>query len=399
VIPRSVAAGGTLNPAKAGLYGHGLLGSLTEVDGQITRTNNLGNMHNSLWCATNWSGFSTEDQSWVLFSLRDLSNFRKLVDRMQQGFVHMLYLGRAMAHPDGLRDDPAFEIDPDGIGGNPPGSAFESTDDLYWEGISQGAIMGGALTALAPDFTRSVLNVGGMNYSTLLRRSVDFDDYAHGIFFGNQTPFGLYTNYPSELERPLTISLMQLLWDRGESNGYAHHITTDPLPDTPQHQILSQLALGDHQVANLTAEIMARTTGQRIYTPALDPGRHWESNPFMGLDPIDFGNPAAPDPFEGSALVYYDGGPLSWFNNGSGPGAAAECSHGDPATDPCQGTDPPPNANVPNRSGDDPHGYPRRSIDGLTHVTDFLQPNGFILPCLGPGPSIRPCYANGWDGP
>ena len=35
--------------------------------------------------------------------------------------------------------------------------------------------MGGSLTALAPDFNRAVLGVPGMNYSTLLRRSVDFD--------------------------------------------------------------------------------------------------------------------------------------------------------------------------------------------------------------------------------
>ena len=35
--------------------------------------------------------------------------------------------------------------------------------------------MGGALTAVAPDFDRAVLGVPGMNYSTLLQRSVDFD--------------------------------------------------------------------------------------------------------------------------------------------------------------------------------------------------------------------------------
>ena len=35
------------------------------------------------------------------------------------------------------------------------GSAIESTNDLYYEGISQGAIMGGALTALEPDIYRS----------------------------------------------------------------------------------------------------------------------------------------------------------------------------------------------------------------------------------------------------
>ena len=41
--------------------------------------------------------------------------------------------------------------------------------------------MGGALTALAPDLDRAVLGVPGMNYSTLLRRSVDFDLYATNI--------------------------------------------------------------------------------------------------------------------------------------------------------------------------------------------------------------------------
>ena len=35
--------------------------------------------------------------------------------------------------------------------------------------------MGGALTAVAPDFTRAALGVPAMNYSILLPRSVDFD--------------------------------------------------------------------------------------------------------------------------------------------------------------------------------------------------------------------------------
>ena len=53
--------------------------------------------------------------------------------------------------------------------------------------------MGGALTALAPDFERAALGVPGMNYSTLLQRSVDFDAYA---------PL-LYPDYPNEIERQL----------------------------------------------------------------------------------------------------------------------------------------------------------------------------------------------------
>ena len=104
---------------------------------------------------------------------------------------------------------------------------------LFYDGNSQGGIMGGALTALAPDFDRAVLGVPGMNYSTLLRRSVDFDLYAHGNIEGADTPLGLYDYYPNELERPLLLSLIQLLWDRAEANGYAHHMTSDPLPGTP----------------------------------------------------------------------------------------------------------------------------------------------------------------------
>ena len=51
--------------------------------------------------------------------------------------------------------------------------------------------MGGAPTAVAQDFTRSVLDVPGMNYSLLLTRSVDFDPFARCS----------YPAYPDELDR------------------------------------------------------------------------------------------------------------------------------------------------------------------------------------------------------
>ena len=125
------------------------------------------------------------------------------------------------------------------------------TRRLFFDGNSQGGIMGGALTALAPDFDRAVLGVPGMNYSTLLQRSVDFDEFAPIIYGG----------YPNQLERQLWLAQIQLLWDRGESNGYAHHITSRPLPNTPKHTVLMHVAFGDHQVADFTAANMARTFG------------------------------------------------------------------------------------------------------------------------------------------
>jgi len=369
VIPNSVeATADSIDAAIPGTYGHGLLGSRTQVNGQSA----LANQSNTLWCAVDFAGFATEDLPTVIASLSDMSNFNKLVDRMQQGFVNFMYLSRALTHPDGFVDAPAFQMT-NGASGSQPVIDTNGGRALYM-GISQGGIMGGALTALEPNVDRSVLNVPGMNYSTLLRRSVDSDEYF------KLPGLGLYANYPSELERPLLLSLVQLLWDRGEANGYAHNMTASPLPNTPPHKVLLQLALGDHQVANVSAEVEARTIGASVYTPALEPGRHWEQDPFMGIPKVV---PTDANPFTGNALlVYYDGGPVTWTN---------------PANN-RQGSATPPNENVPPRPewgyGGDPHGYPRASQDGRDHAQEWLL-QGQAGRCADPDGY---CFANGWTG-
>ena len=133
--------------------------------------------------------------------------------------------------------------------------------------------MGGSLTAVAPDFTRAALGVPGMNYSVLLQRSVDFDTYAQVM----------YNAYPDQLQRPLLLSLIQLLWDRAEADGYAAHMTTDPYPDTPAHQVILSMAYGDHQVSNWTTIVEARTIGARVRTPVVAPFRN-QGDSFYGID-------------------------------------------------------------------------------------------------------------------
>ena len=94
---------------------------------------------------------------------------------------------------------------------------------------------------------------------------MDFDLYAHGNIEGAAhaaRPLRLRTRTSSSAR--CFLSLIQLLWDRGEANGYAHHITSDPLPGTPAHNVLMHVAFGDHQVANVTAEVEARTIGRRF---------------------------------------------------------------------------------------------------------------------------------------
>ena len=163
VIPRDVPAGG----ARALLYGHGLLGNpLDSSDFAQAQLRTLAHERGFTVCGTYWSGLSAanggEDTVQAAAAIQDLSKFGAIADRLQQGMLNNLFLGRAMVAADGLRSHPSFA------------GAFDATGRLYYDGNSQGGIEGGALTAIAPDFDRAVLGVPGMNYSTLIQRSVDF---------------------------------------------------------------------------------------------------------------------------------------------------------------------------------------------------------------------------------
>ena len=100
----------------------------------------------------------------------NMSNFNKLVDRMQQGFVNFPYLQRALVHPDGFADQAAFQMDHNGATPDPPGSAIDTSARcchpwLLHYGISQGGIMGGADRALAR-CRQGRARSPGINYST-----------------------------------------------------------------------------------------------------------------------------------------------------------------------------------------------------------------------------------------
>ena len=261
-----------------GLYGHGLLGSEYEIDyGGDVRA--LAQEAGVLFCATKWAGMSEDDVGNAVVSLQDLSNFPTVADRLQQGIVNMIALGRLMTADNGILSDPAFNnVKVDG--------------DLIYYGNSQGGIMGSAITAVSPDISRAVLGVPGINYSILLLRSIDFTDYEAVMI----------PAYPSRRDRTLSISLMQMLWDRGEGGGYINHITRDPLPGTQANKaVLMHVAWGDHQVSELTSFIEARSLGAKIYRPMVAEGRSHEVTPGWGLEDVAEGD-------TGSVIVIWDSG-------------------------------------------------------------------------------------------
>ena len=386
-VPKSATTPGASRPF---LYGHGLLGSRGEVNqGQLR---DFGLEHNFIFCATDWIGMSCSDlpdtdaspdavatflekssrrqfpncdYQTIVTILEDMSNFPKLADRMQQGLVNFLYLGRLLVHPDGFSKDPSFQAG---------GQSLIDTRRLFYDGNSQGGIIGGALAAVGVDHDRAVLGVPGMNYSTLLTRSTDWGT--------GQPPSGadlpeyswfMYEAYPNELERQLIFSLIQTLWDRAEANGYAHHMTGDPLPNTPPHEVMLHVGLGDHQVAQVSAEVEARTIGAYARTPYVDPGRDSDRHPHFAI-------PGIPTfPFAGSALVLWDIGPKRTEERET------------------VGTEVPPTTNTPpgEGAGQDPHEFPRRSMTGREQKSAFLSIDGRVIDVCG----TRPCYAGTWTGP
>ncbi len=334
-IPRAALANASAaaTPARASIDGPGLLGSNSEVNAGNVKA--MANEHNFVFCATKWIGMADEDIPNAVAILQDLGKFPSFTDRLQQAMLNQLFLARLMIHPQGFVSDAAFK--------DASGTAVIDTSAVFYDGNSQGGIFGGTVMALSQDIRRGVLGVPGMNYSLLLTRSSDFAVYS-AVY---------YPAYPNELQRPLGIALFQMLWDRSEPNGYAHHMTTDPLPNTPSHQVLLHQAFGDHQVANIATEVEARTIGASIHQPAIAPGRNSDVVPYYGI-------PAIPAyPFNGSALIVWDSQAAT-----------------------------PPTTNTAPSMGEDPHSDPRSSPLGRQQKSDFLKSDGAVVDVCSGAPCV-----------
>jgi hypothetical protein len=305
-------------------YGHGLLGSGSQT--WAGHNAEVANTHGWIYFGTNWTGFDTDMQLAVGIAVRTLSGFEWIADTLHQGMIDALVLGRAMrGRITTLQPliDVGVDID---------------TSDFHYEGISQGGIFGATYMALSTDVTRGHLGVPGANYSTLLHRSVDF------------TPFFtmIAEAYPDTKDQAVLLAAVQLLWDSTDSLSHYRHIKQSPFPNTPSHEVLLGPAKGDHQVAVVTNEIIARSdVGVRILEDYDDERTVW------GVVPATY-------PHTGSGVVLWDFG-NAWPEPG----------------------------NLPPTDGDDPHGLPRRDAAHNVQMTTFLRTGEIIDVCGGDG-----CHPN-----
>ena len=342
------------------LYGHGLFGGYGEVNAGNVEA--MANEHNFIFCATDWAGMA--DRATCRTSRRSSPTSRtsrRWPTASSRAFVNFMLPRPADDPPAGPRRQRRV---PDAAA-----SALIDTARLYYDGNSQGGIIGGALTALAPDFNRAVLGVPGMNYSTLLTRSTDFGTGTPTVA-ATQRPdrrleyaYPLYTPTRTQLERPLIFALMQMLWDRARARRLRAAHDRRPVPEhAARTRCCCTPAFGDHQVANVAAEVEARTIGAyRAAARARTPGAQATSRR------LGASRRSRQYPFDGSALVVL----------GHRRPRAAREQHRPAATDA------------------DPHGHPRSTRGRAAQKAAFLAPDGKVVDTCGGAP----CHTDGYTAP
>jgi hypothetical protein len=350
-IPRiAVGTGGS----RATLWGHGLLGSR----GQIGSLSLLAQSYNFVIAGVDMQGMSSADVVPAIVPLvQDFSKFHFIPERLHQGFLHHLLLGRLLADPvAGFNSHPAFAYGPGGTG-------VIDTSQVFYSGGSQGGIFGLAIMSFAENFTRGFLAVPGANYSTLLHRSIDFNPYLVLI----------RGSYPSLLEQQILTALTQQLWDRAEPQGYLPHLLSGDLSDPPvPHKVLIHMATYDSEVSNLATEIAVRTLGVPQLTPV--------HRSFFQIAEM-----AAP--FDGSAFVEID--PMRGFSRCAPPGGGSadpgSCTTDADCTAPkiCASGIPPLTNQAP-LFNNGAHGS-TGSLEAGMQIQEFLRTGGTIQQfCSGP---------------
>ncbi|MCP4806849.1 MAG: hypothetical protein GY913_02170 [Proteobacteria bacterium] len=239
-------------------YGHGVLGDYTEqssIDG-------LAEASGWVTFAVGWTGMKSDDIGDITLAVaQDLTRFSIVPDRLHQGHLEFLLAQKLMqgSFLDELTEDGVTLADP---------------DRMYFYGVSQGGILGGAQVAMSPRIQRAGLSVPGMPFTLILARSDNFHPFLK-LF---------EIKYDDWKDISVLIASMQMLWDPVESGGWAHQ------QDKP---VLVQAAIGDAAVTTLSAHVMSRAYDLPLIVP--------EARSVWGLESLEA-------PVEGGGLVEFDWG-------------------------------------------------------------------------------------------
>ena len=341
-IPMSVRD--QFDPGRTISYGHGFFGKQAEVTYGGTRP--IAEALRSVFFSIDWWGMSEADALPLIDSIvKGPAAMMQFAERVPQSMVNWFVLHAALRGP--LLTQSAFRRPASGPGvsinaqsQSNAGLPVYDGQTSYFLGISEGAILGTMLAALSPDLQQIVLNVGGAGFTQLMWRAVPFRTFLTFIAVAE----------PDPLEQQKLTGSLQVLFDRIDPLTYAPHVLGSPLAGSPQRRVLMQNGLGDLEVPNLGAFLLARQLG----IPELAPN----------ADAV-YLVPQSPGPIAGSALTVWDFG----IDLQAAYGVAEPAEHDDNPV----------------------HAGLRGQPTAIAQMDAFFQPSGPVIdPCGG-----RACTATG----
>ena len=232
VVPESVR-GAEPGSVPVVVFGHGIfsapqnyLAAPNDPNATVELLDRMG----AIGIGGEWRGLTERDRPDAIRVAVDLGRFPLITDKMVQGVSNQMALPRLMRTS--FRNHEAFA--------HPEGGSLIDPDRLYYFGISLGGIEGLTLLAKSEEVQHGVLHVPGSTWSTMLERSTNWNAFEAFVV----------DHVFDASDRQLLYSVSQLLWD-----------PVDPVthyPDLTGKSVLMQIAVGDEQVPNFTAELLAR---------------------------------------------------------------------------------------------------------------------------------------------
>ncbi len=253
------------------MFGHGFFGSRQEIEGITVRR--IANAAGVVAIAIDWQGMGADDSGEVVAAVGGrVSESLLFGERVMQGMINWSAVTRAVklgafdALPEFQR--PAVAGEPGAVAGNEGDPVIDGEAPMGFLGISQGHVLGGTLSAHNADIERSILLVGGANFSALMFRAVPFARFLALLDL----------SLPDPLDQRKLHAHMQSQFDRFDPITFAPYVRGGPLPDTTTHespdngaagrQVLQIMGIGDSQVPNLGSALHARAMGIPLLQPS-----------------------------------------------------------------------------------------------------------------------------------
>ncbi|MCB9596154.1 MAG: hypothetical protein H6719_25755 [Sandaracinaceae bacterium] len=265
-------------------YGHGFLGRRAEANNDWLRR--MADRLGFAILACDMQGMSEDIASvWTDVVLMEGGRFPDLQQLAWQGVLNQLVQQRMVKTSLAADADPRLR--------RADGQLAWDPTTVWYYGNSQGGSVGTVVLALSVDVTRGVLGVPGSGYPFLLHRSVDFSPFVDIITI----------TYRSNDALPLFLAVLGTGWDPFDPLTFSPHLHGDPLPGTPDHEVLFHVAKEDRQVQNQASFISGRAAGATLMTPAIRPvfllpETPYPASPGAALVEVDFGIPDDPTPLD-----------------------------------------------------------------------------------------------------